>query len=368
MSFAIHGIGTANPPDSVSPKEGLAIARLLAGPDVRTSTWLSSIYTSAGVERRFQVIGGLAMRDALDGTTHTNSPFLPSSENDGIGPSTGERMKRYAAEAGPMALLASAKALAESEFESDTITHLVTVSCTGFVAPGIDLALITGLGLRPTVQRTHVGFMGCHGALNGLRVANAFATRGSPRARIALCGGTVQPALLLRQRRGQARGERDLRGRRRGRGRRSDWPSQHGPWSLRASGSCLIPDSADDMRWTVGDHGFEMTLSRRVPGLIATTPSAVARIVASRQRAVTGGGAVVGRPPRRAEDRFGGGGIAGTSRRMHSQPRAACSPITAICRARRCCSCSIGFASKTRRDRALRSASAPASWRKRRSS
>ena len=41
------------------------------------------------------------------------------------------------------------------------------------------------------------------------------------------------------------------------------------PWHLRASGSCLIPDSPDDMRWTVGDHGFEMTLSRRVPGLIA---------------------------------------------------------------------------------------------------
>ncbi|MBN9119975.1 MAG: hypothetical protein J0I06_12570, partial [Planctomycetes bacterium] len=40
-------------------------------------------------------------------------------------------------------------------------------------------------------------------------------------------------------------------------------------WSLRASGSCLIPGSASDMSWTVGDRGFEMTLSRRVPGLIA---------------------------------------------------------------------------------------------------
>ena len=104
MSFAIHGIGTANPPDSVSPSEGLAIARLLAGPEVRTSTWLGSIYTSAGVDRRYQVIGGLAMRDALDGTNHTNSPFLPTPENDGVGPTTGKRMDRYAAEAGPLAL------------------------------------------------------------------------------------------------------------------------------------------------------------------------------------------------------------------------------------------------------------------------
>ena len=60
------------------------------------------------------------------------------------------------------------------------------MSCTGFVAPGVDLALIRGLGLRPTVERTHVGFMGCHGALNGLRVANAFAAA-DPAARVLLC-------------------------------------------------------------------------------------------------------------------------------------------------------------------------------------
>ena len=114
MSFAIHGLGTANPPDSVSPVEGLAIARLLAGPDVRTSTWLGPIYATAGVERRFQVIGGLAMRDALDRTNHTNSPFLPTIENDGIGPTTGTRMERYAAEAGPLRAAGVASALAEA--------------------------------------------------------------------------------------------------------------------------------------------------------------------------------------------------------------------------------------------------------------
>ena len=55
------------------------------------------------------------------------------------------------------------------------MTHLITVSCTGFFAPGIDYALMQGLGLLPTTLRTHVGFMGCHAALNGLRVARAFA-------------------------------------------------------------------------------------------------------------------------------------------------------------------------------------------------
>jgi alpha-pyrone synthase len=291
MSFAIHGLGTANPPDQVSPTEGLAIARLLAGPDVRTSTWLGPIYANAGVARRFQVIGGLAMRDALDGTNHTNSPFLPTAENEGVGPTTGARMRVYTETAGPLALRAAALAVAEAGFLPETFTHLVTVSCTGFGAPGIDLALITGLGLKPTVERTHVGFMGCHGALNGLRVANAFATA-DPTARVLLCAvelcslhyyyGSAADKLVANTIFADGAAavvgcEDDLTPQPpslRRKGEKKPSPGGGGvgegsPWHLLASGSCLIPDSAADMGWTVGDHGFEMTLSRKVPGLIA---------------------------------------------------------------------------------------------------
>jgi predicted naringenin-chalcone synthase len=40
-------------------------------------------------------------------------------------------------------------------------------------------------------------------------------------------------------------------------------------WRLTASGSHLFPDSKNAMTWTIGDHGFEMTLSRQVPAIIA---------------------------------------------------------------------------------------------------
>lgn len=265
MSFAIHGLGTANPPDALTPDDGLALARFLAGPDVRTSTWLGPVYANSGCATRFQVIGGPVVRDVLDGTTLSGSPFLPTPANDGVGPSTSERMTIYASEAGPLALRAASEALAESGFAADSITHLVTVSCTGFVAPGIDFALMTGLGLRPTVARTHVGFMGCHGALNGLRVANAFATA-DPNARVLVCAaelcslhyyyGNAADKLIANAI--FADGAGAVVG-----------SAGAGDWCLAASGSCLIPDSADDMGWTVGDRGFEMTLSRRVPGRIA---------------------------------------------------------------------------------------------------
>jgi predicted naringenin-chalcone synthase len=43
---------------------------------------------------------------------------------------------------------------------------------------------------------------------------------------------------------------------------------RNGSWPLVACGSCLIPDTEDAMSWSVGDHGFVMTLSPRVPSLI----------------------------------------------------------------------------------------------------
>ncbi len=275
MSFAIHGLGIAHPPDAVTAAQGLGLARALAGPDVRTSTWLGPIYASSGAASRFQVIGGPVVNDVLDGTAHSGSPFLPTSANDGVGPTTGERMEIYAKQAGPLALRASASALAEAGFSPETITHLVTVSCTGFAAPGVDFALITGLGLKPTVARTHVGFMGCHGALNGLRVANAFASS-DPTARVLVCAvelsslhyyyGSAADKLIANAI--FADGAAAVVGCASEEKKQGAY-APRSPWSLASSGSCLIPNSAADMSWTVGDHGFAMTLSRRVPSLIA---------------------------------------------------------------------------------------------------
>jgi predicted naringenin-chalcone synthase len=39
-------------------------------------------------------------------------------------------------------------------------------------------------------------------------------------------------------------------------------------WNLRDTSSQLLPNCADAMTWTIGDHGFEMTLSPGVPELI----------------------------------------------------------------------------------------------------
>jgi predicted naringenin-chalcone synthase len=111
--------------------------------------------------------------------------------------------------------------------------------------------------------------MGCHGVLNALRVADAFVagdpTAGVLLASVELCSlhyqyGTdpqklvanalfADGAAALVARRVE-RDDRDL-------------------WRVAALGSFVMPDSEDGMTWRIGDHGFEMTLSPRVPQLIA---------------------------------------------------------------------------------------------------
>src|SRR5262249_3288263 len=147
---------------------------------------LPALYRQSGIQKRHLAFSAEIIADVLHGTNYSGSVFLPREDPDDPGPTTAERMHHYAREAGPLAVEAARRALREAAVDPLSLTHLVTVSCTGFHAPGVDIELIKQLELKPTIERTHVGFMGCHGALNGLRVARAFTTALSS-ARVLLC-------------------------------------------------------------------------------------------------------------------------------------------------------------------------------------
>jgi len=175
-------------------------------------------------------------------------------------------MDRYHKEALPLAAEACRKALAEAGVAPAEVTHLVTVSCTGFRAPGVDVGLIKGLGLKPTTVRTNVGFMGCHGAINGLRAAAGY-TGSNPKARVLMCCVELSSVHFYygwnpKRMVGNALfadGSAAVVG----------TPADGaGEWTVAATGSCLFPDSEHAMSWHVGDHGFDMTLSAKVPNMI----------------------------------------------------------------------------------------------------
>ncbi|MGH7169453.1 MAG: type III polyketide synthase, partial [Gemmataceae bacterium] len=231
-------------------------------------TWLPLMYDHTGIDFRHLAFGQQVVEDVVHGTRHSQSLFLPSGRDDDQGPTTGQRMRVYADEAGPLAIRAARQALHQSRLAADEITHLVTISCTGMQAPGVDFELIEALALAPTVQRTHVGFMGCHGAINGLRIARAFSDS-DPEARVLLCAVELcslhyhygwDPQKMIANAI-FADGAAAVAG-------AADPLDSAGVWRVTATGSCLIPDSREAMSWSIGDHGFEMTLSKRVPSLI----------------------------------------------------------------------------------------------------
>ncbi|HET7370960.1 MAG TPA: type III polyketide synthase, partial [Gammaproteobacteria bacterium] len=148
-----------------------------------------------------------------------------------------------------------------------TITHLVTVSCTGLMSPGLDAELIERLSLSPDIGRLNLGFMGCHGALNGLRAAQALAAS-QPDARVLVCCvelcslhfqyGWDTQKIVSNALFADGAGAVIIGGQAGG----------HGGWRLAGTASRIAPHSTDAMSWRIGDHGFEMTLSRDVPALI----------------------------------------------------------------------------------------------------
>ena len=176
-------------------------------------------------------------------------------------------MSRYTAEAPPLAARAAAAALADARLRPDAITHLVTASCTGFAAPGFDIQLIQSLNLSPSVARTHLGFMGCHAALNALRIAAAF-VQADPQARALVCAVELCSLHFAYSSDPQQIVANSLFADGAAAAVVGGSTAEPAPWQILASTSWVLPDTLDVMTWTVGDAGFRMTLSPRLPSLI----------------------------------------------------------------------------------------------------
>jgi predicted naringenin-chalcone synthase len=113
--------------------------------------------------------------------------------------------------------------------------------------------------------------MGCHGAFNALRVADAFATADPAACPLVVCVELCSLHFQYGSRSDDvvansifADGAAALVG-----GHPSRFRSGSAPgWRIERQWSAILPDSRGEMGWTIGDHGFEMTLSAQVPTAI----------------------------------------------------------------------------------------------------
>ncbi|QDT11518.1 type III polyketide synthase [Planctomycetes bacterium K23_9] len=264
MTVFINGIGTHTPRGSILQSDAGKLAERYCCPTPEQSRLLPVLYRRTRVRRRHSVL--------LDGDfSWDNVPSLyhQSVDENDRGPTTQTRMAIYRDTAAILGATACVQAIEQSSFAADTITHLITTSCTGFYAPGFDIELVAQLGLSPDVSRNHLGFMGCHAAMNAMRMAQGYVLA-DPSCRVLICA--VETCTLHHQ---------------------YGWDPQSivanalfadGAAALIvsaepptdpadglhhvASRSFIVPDTTDAMSWQIGDHGYRMTLESTVPETI----------------------------------------------------------------------------------------------------
>ncbi|AHE67598.1 putative naringenin-chalcone synthase [Legionella oakridgensis ATCC 33761 = DSM 21215] len=134
-------------------------------------------------------------------------------------------------------------------------------------APGIDIEIIQHLGLNSSTKRTAINFMGCYGAFNGLKVADAFC-KADPNAKVLmvsveLCSIHFQNDFSLESVISNAifadgAAAVLIQGR----------TTQQKHFKLESFHADLVPDTEQDMAWSIGNYGFDMILSAYVPKVI----------------------------------------------------------------------------------------------------
>lgn len=255
MSY-ITAIHTANPPFTISQEQSADFSSHFMGKTKDEKRKIRILQRATGIKNRYTVLE--------DYTKKENFEFYPNSENLEPFPTTSKRMKMYEKWATKLGVEAAKPIIKGKEKE---ITHLITVSCTGMFAPGIDIELVENLGLNSYVQRTAINFMGCYASFNALKIADAFCK--AYNAKVLIVG--VELCTLHFQK--QSDEDNLLANSIFADGAAAMLVETHPQaqtTNLRLKNFyCdLIPKGKRDMAWYIRDTGFEMRLSSYVADIL----------------------------------------------------------------------------------------------------
>jgi predicted naringenin-chalcone synthase len=263
MDTFIHRIETTVPPFRFSQADARDQLKEQVD-DRRARKVIDRICDRSEIETRYSVIDdwGSDSPDAL---------FRAGPGGKWVEPGTEERNQVFAAASRQMAVDLAARILSHSNhIATSDVTHVITASCTGFYSPGPDFYIVQELGLKPSVERYHLGFMGCYASIPALRMARQFC-EANPEAvvlvvSIELCSlhlhlngedlESLVADLLFSD--GAAAALVSAR------------PPRPGSvtYKLGKFGSTLLPTKEPAMTWTLGNQGFKMSLSSFLPHLL----------------------------------------------------------------------------------------------------
>lgn len=220
---------------------------------------LERIYKNSAISRRYSVVPDIM---------HPKTRFCQNPQSiRKVGMS--ERNQIYKTEAPNLAEKAARGALKDWGGKFEDITHVISVSCTGIMSPGIEYLMTTRLNLRSDVSLLGINQMGCFGAFKALKVANKIAKE-NPSYRILLvstelCTLHFKPqgdmeSIVIQSLFADGSAAAILGG--------NIKSNEQSLFKIEEEHSHLIKNTLNEMTWDAGDQGFDMTLSEKVPALI----------------------------------------------------------------------------------------------------
>ena len=224
---------------------------------------LHQIYRNASIDKRHSVVSDFM-------SAAPRELYRVDADGEIDDPRTGERNAFFVKHARPIAVDLARRTLAACPgIEPADVTHVITVSCTGFANPGPDYYIVKEAGLRPSVQRYQLGFMGCYAAIPALRMAEQFCAADPKAVVLVLClelctlhlhprGGLDDMLANALFADGAACAIVSAR----------PVPAGQRALALGAFASTVIPEGEGEMAWSIGDHGFDIVLSSYVPKII----------------------------------------------------------------------------------------------------
>lgn len=256
MPAYLTALGTALPPFGFSQRDLLDFmvkAHRLSADDAHQ---LSVLYRASGIQKRYSVLADF-------GQKNEDQTFFPNNESLEPFPDTRKRMDTYFKNALSLGL----QAIESGRINTEGITHLITVTCTGLQAPGLDIQLLNYLNIEQGVERYGIQFMGCYAAIPALRLAKSLCESKPDSKVLIVC---LELCTLHFQREPTA--DNLLANCLFADGCAAAMVSANkgteACFEIMDSFSAIIDEGKDDMAWHAGIFGFEMKLSQQIPAIL----------------------------------------------------------------------------------------------------
>ncbi|MDA0314129.1 MAG: type III polyketide synthase [Bacteroidetes bacterium] len=258
MNSSIVSIGLSNPGAPVPQAEILRFMQVVHQLDAQERRKLDFLYRKSGIDSRHSVLEDFQKEEVND------FAFFPKNKELHPFPGTAARMQVFEEKGPELAEQAVRLALQQAEVEANSLTHLILISCTGMVAPGLELDLMRQLDIPSSVERYCIHFMGCYAAFTGLRLADQL-VKANPKARVLVV--SVELCTLHFQK--EYTEDNLLANSLFGDGAAAALV-MHSEKGLQIKNylSEVLWEGEKDMAWKIGDFGFEMRLSQYIPSLL----------------------------------------------------------------------------------------------------